>query len=113
MNLAFISAFAGDSAAGEEEERTALEMNPSATQGYLVLAEAQLGQGQLEKAAESYRRLETFGPQGVSTAAPGLADPAIQIQFLAAIAYVDAGDLAKAQMDSGYSYCETAVVIME
>jgi eukaryotic-like serine/threonine-protein kinase len=51
-----------------------LAINPSATQGYLVLAEAQLGQGQVEKAAEGYHQLEKFGPLGVSTAAVGLAD---------------------------------------
>ena len=45
LNLAFISAFAGDFAASEKEARTALAINPSAAQGYLVLAEAQLGAG--------------------------------------------------------------------
>ena len=73
-NLAFISAFAGDFAASEKEVRTALEMNPSSAQGYLTLAEAQLGQGQIEKAADSYHQLEKFGAFGVSTAAAGLAD---------------------------------------
>jgi serine/threonine protein kinase/tetratricopeptide (TPR) repeat protein len=74
LNLAFISAFAGDFAASEKEARAALEISPSATQGYLVLAEAQLGQGQIEKAAEAYHQLEKFGPLGVSTATAGLAD---------------------------------------
>jgi tetratricopeptide (TPR) repeat protein len=159
LNLAFISAFAGDFAASEKQARTALEISPSAAQGYLVLAEAQLGQRQTEKAAESYHRLEKLGPLGISTANTGLADLAayqgtyaeaarilaqgattdaaakmadnaarkyaalgtieelqgnraaalsdmgkalansqsIQIQFLAAITDVDAGDLAKAQ----------------
>jgi tetratricopeptide (TPR) repeat protein len=40
----------------------------------LVLAEAQLGEGQLDKAADSYRQLEGFGPAATSTAIPGLAD---------------------------------------
>jgi tetratricopeptide (TPR) repeat protein/predicted Ser/Thr protein kinase len=74
LNLAFISAFAGDFAASEKEARAALEISPSAAQGYLVLAEAQLGQGQIEKAAEAYHQLEKFGPLGVSTATAGLAD---------------------------------------
>jgi eukaryotic-like serine/threonine-protein kinase len=74
LNLSFISSFAGDFAAGEKEARAALDINPSAAQGYLVLAEAQLGQGQLEKAAEGYHQLEKFGPLGVSTATAGLAD---------------------------------------
>jgi len=74
LNLAFIDAFAGDFAAGEKEARTALTMNPSAAQGYLSLAEASLGQGRLDQAAEAYRKLETFGPGATSTAVAGLAD---------------------------------------
>jgi tetratricopeptide (TPR) repeat protein/predicted Ser/Thr protein kinase len=159
LNLSFISSFAGDFAAGEKEARAALEINPKAAQGYLVLAEAQLGQGQIEKAADGYHQLEKFGPLGASTATSGLADLAayqgkyaeaarileqgatadvaakmldnaaskyaalgnieelqghhaaaltdigkalansqsIQIKFLAARTYVDAGDVAKAQ----------------
>lgn len=74
LNLAFIDAFAGDFAASEKEANTALGINPSAAQGYLVLAEAQLGQGQIDKATASYQKLETFGPAATSTAAAGLAD---------------------------------------
>jgi eukaryotic-like serine/threonine-protein kinase len=74
LNLSFISSFAGDFLAGEKEARAALAMNPSAAQGYLVLSEAELGQGQIEKAAEGYHQLEKFGPLAVSTAAVGLAD---------------------------------------
>jgi len=74
LNLSFISSFAGDFPAAEKEAHTALEINPSAAQGYLVLAEAQLGQGQIERAADAYHRLEKFGPLGVSTASAGLAD---------------------------------------
>ena len=74
LNLAFISAFAGDFAGSEKEARTALSINPSAAQAYLVLAEAQLGQGQLDKAAASFRQLGSFGPVAQSTASFGLAD---------------------------------------
>jgi tetratricopeptide (TPR) repeat protein len=159
LNLAFISAFAGDFAASEKEAHTVLSINPSAAQAYLVLAEAQLGEGQLDKAADSYRHLQSFGPAAASTATAGLADLAayqgkyadaalilsqgatadvaaknsdnaarkyvalanldalqghpvaaltdisnalansqsIQIKFLAASSYVDAGEFAKAQ----------------
>jgi eukaryotic-like serine/threonine-protein kinase len=74
LNLAFISAFAGDFRESESQARAALKISPSAAQGYLVLAEAQLGQGQLEKVADSYHQLEKYGPLGKSTAAAGLAD---------------------------------------
>ncbi len=159
VNLSFISSFAGDFAAGEKEALAALAINPSATQGLLVLAEAQLGEGEIDKATDSYRRLEKIGALPASTAASALADLAayqgkyadaaailakgatadvaakntdnaarkyaalgnieeiqgkrapavsdidkalansqsIQIRFLAASTYVDAGELAKAQ----------------
>ena len=74
LNLAFISAFAGDFAASEKEARTALSINPSAAQGFLVLAEAQLGEGQLDNATASYHQLGSFGPAAASTADAGLAD---------------------------------------
>jgi serine/threonine protein kinase/tetratricopeptide (TPR) repeat protein len=74
LNLAFISAFAGDFVASEREARTALTINPKAAQAFLVLAEAQLGEGQADKAAQAYHQLEGFGPAASSTAAVGLAD---------------------------------------
>jgi len=74
VNLAFISAFAGDFTASDKEAQYALQINPKAAQGYLVLAEAQLGQGQTDKAAATYHHLESFGPVAASTAAAGLAD---------------------------------------
>jgi len=74
LNLAFISAFAGDFAGSEKEAHTVLSINPSAAQGYLVLAEAQLGEGQFDKATDSYKHLESFGPAATSTATAGLAD---------------------------------------
>ncbi len=74
LNLAFVSAFAGDFAASEKEARTALQMNPSAAQGYLSLAEAAVGLGQTAQSADAYRKLETFGAAWASTANAGLAD---------------------------------------
>jgi serine/threonine protein kinase/predicted Zn-dependent protease len=74
LNLGFISAFAGDFAGSEKEARTALSINPKAAQAYLVLAEAQMGLGQVDNASQSYHQLEAFGPAAASTAADGLAD---------------------------------------
>jgi eukaryotic-like serine/threonine-protein kinase len=74
LNLSFISSFAGDFAAGEKEARAGLAINPSAAQGFLVLAEAQLGEGEIDKATESYHELEKIGALPASTATAGLAD---------------------------------------
>lgn len=77
LNLAFTSAFAGDFVTSEKEARAALSINPSAAQGFLTLAEAQLAQGQIDNAAASYHKLETFGPLAASTATDALADLAV------------------------------------
>jgi tetratricopeptide (TPR) repeat protein len=74
VNLAFIDAFAGNFAASEQEADNALSINPKAAQAYLVLAEAELGRGQVDKAATNYHQLESFGPAAASTATAGLAD---------------------------------------
>ena len=74
LNLAFISAFAGDFVASEKEARAALAISPKAAQAYLVLAEAELGQGHIDNEEEAYRQLGTFGPLAASTASDGLAD---------------------------------------
>jgi len=74
LNLAFISAFAGDFSGSENQAREALAINPSVGQAYLVLAESEIGAGQVDKAGESYRRLQQFGPLYSSLAAAGLAD---------------------------------------
>ncbi|HEU5451077.1 MAG TPA: protein kinase [Terriglobales bacterium] len=76
LNLAFISSFAGDFAGGEREGRAALDINPSAQQAYLNIAEGQLGEGQLDRAADSYKKLAAWGTLGASIAADGLADVA-------------------------------------
>ncbi len=73
FNLSFIDSFGGDFQAGEREARTALQLSP-APLGYFSLAEAQLGQGQLSQAAETYHNLEKLGPLASSMASSGLAD---------------------------------------
>ena len=74
LNLAFIEAFAGDFATSEKEARAALDISPGVAQAYLVLAEAQLGQGRVKESADSYHHLGTMGASSTSTAADGLAD---------------------------------------
>lgn len=77
LNLSFQSSFGGDFQSGEREARAALQINPSSDQGYLNLAEAQLAQGQLSQAMESYHQLEKVSAVGASMAALGLADMAM------------------------------------
>jgi tetratricopeptide (TPR) repeat protein len=103
LNLASISVFAGDFADGEKETRAAMDINPDAPQGYLELAEAQLGEGQLQNAAASYHKLETSA-WGKSTAASGLADlAAYQGQYSEAVRLLEQGansDLAEKMVDN-------------
>jgi len=73
LNLSFLSCLAGDYQVCEREARAALQLSRS-LQGYVVLAEAQLGQGQLPQAAETYHDLEKLSTLGSSMAGSGLAD---------------------------------------
>jgi tetratricopeptide (TPR) repeat protein len=73
-NLAVYSDYAGDFQAAEQEVRALQEPNDLAI---LALAFAQLGQGRLEEARETYRKLETIPSRGPSWAVAGLADLAM------------------------------------
>jgi len=77
MSLSFLSSASGDFQTGEQEARAALQLNPSSEVGYLILGEAQVGQGQLAQAIESYHQLEKVSESGSSTAATAIADLAL------------------------------------
>ena len=70
-NLALYANYAGDFQTGEQEARTIGEPDVYAT---LALALAQLGQGLVPQASETYSRLATFDEQGASFALSGLGD---------------------------------------
>jgi tetratricopeptide (TPR) repeat protein len=74
LSLSFLSSFSGDFQGGEREARAALQINPSLEVGYLNLAEAQVGQGHMSEAVETYHKLEKVSGSGASMAAAGLAD---------------------------------------
>src|SRR6267142_1501295 len=74
LGFSFLSSFSGDFQGGEREAKAALQINPSLEVGYLNLAEAQIGQGHLSDAVESYHKLEKLGGIGASTATGALAD---------------------------------------
>jgi Flp pilus assembly protein TadD len=77
FNLALYHAYAGDFQTAEQEARAAQPLNPSFERGYLTLAYAQLGQGQVPQASETYQKLEKLSANGASIAASGLADIAV------------------------------------
>jgi eukaryotic-like serine/threonine-protein kinase len=74
QNLSLFSSYGGDFPGGEREARQLQQLMPNFEYGYLALAFAQLGQGQLSQAAESYKKLATLSPLGSSMSASGLAD---------------------------------------
>jgi len=73
LYLSFYTSYGGDFQRGEREARESLSLTPS-PEGYLALAEAQVGQGQLSQAAETYKTLAKVSALGASMAAIGLAD---------------------------------------
>jgi len=103
-NVALFSSYAGDFQGGEREAQRLQQLNPTLERGYLAQAFAQLGQGQLSQAAETYRRLEKVSPQGASMAASGLADLALYAgQFAEAVPIYEHGaavDLAAKRPDA-------------
>jgi eukaryotic-like serine/threonine-protein kinase len=76
-NLSLLLSYFGDFQSGENEARRVQQSYPSFEYGYLALAFAQLGRGQLSQAAESYQKLGTVSTLGASMSASALADLAL------------------------------------
>ncbi len=77
-NVAHYAMYSGDFGAAAREARANIESNPGYFKSYLALALSELAQGEPDKAAATYRRLEAVSPPvGASFAALGLADIAI------------------------------------
>ena len=70
-NLALYANYAGDFETAEKEARTIEEPDAYAL---LALAMSQLGQGQLQQAADTYQRVSSAGALGASFSSSGLGD---------------------------------------
>jgi serine/threonine protein kinase/tetratricopeptide (TPR) repeat protein len=73
-NIAFFSSYSGDFNGGQQEAERIRQKYPTFEFGYLALAFAQVGQGQLSAAEETYQALEKVSPVGAALASWGLAD---------------------------------------
>jgi tetratricopeptide (TPR) repeat protein/predicted Ser/Thr protein kinase len=102
-NFAIDACYAGDFQTCEGEAHEARGLNPSYEEGFLALSYAQLGQGQLSKATETYQELQKHGERGASLAASGLANLALyEGRYRQAVQILESGiaaDLAAKQPD--------------
>lgn len=95
MNFALDACYSGDFQTCDREGREVQKLNPAYDEGFLVMAYAQLGQGQLSQAAETYHNLEMTGGRGPSLAASGLANLALyEGRYKEAIQILDKGAAA-------------------
>jgi tetratricopeptide (TPR) repeat protein/predicted Ser/Thr protein kinase len=76
-NYGFDAMYAGDFETAVREQKAVLDLNPKFANGFVGLAMAQLGAGQPDEAAATWKKLEELGPHAASVAAMGLADVAL------------------------------------
>jgi eukaryotic-like serine/threonine-protein kinase len=76
-NLALYALYAGDFADAAHEAQAAMRLNPNYEAAVRTLALAQLGQGQNQQAAKTYKSLAAISARGASMADTGLADLAL------------------------------------
>src|SRR5258708_27053653 len=76
-NVALYALYAGDFANAAKEAQAALKLNPKYEAAVRALALAQLGEGQDQQAAETYKKLAGISTRGASMAATGSADLAL------------------------------------
>ncbi len=103
-DLSVFTSYTGDFQNGESEARDLRQRYPSSEYGYLALAFAQMGEGQLTDAADTYSQLAKLGEHGASSSAWGLADLAVyQGRFTDSVRILEQGaaaDLAAKNNDS-------------
>ena len=78
-NLALFAIYAGDFATGEKYAQEVIQQEPSYLGGaaFGALAMAQMGEGRLEDASQTYQKLTAVGTRGSSMSKLGLADIAL------------------------------------
>jgi serine/threonine protein kinase/Tfp pilus assembly protein PilF len=77
MDFYLLACLTGDFKSCERGGQQVISDNPSYHEGYLVLAYAFQGQGQMEKAAQTYQELGKLGARGASLEVSGLANIAL------------------------------------
>jgi len=102
-NYSLYACYTGDFQTCEREGREVRKLNPTSEDGYLLLGYAQIGQGRLDQAAQTYHELQKLGPRGASLAASALANIALyEGKYREAQATLESGiaaDLADKQPD--------------
>jgi serine/threonine protein kinase/tetratricopeptide (TPR) repeat protein len=92
FSISVYASYSSEFQTGEREARTLLDMDPNYPDAFTALAWAQLGQGQVEQATDSYRKLAKVGKLGASDAASGLADLALyEGRFAEAVRILEKG----------------------
>jgi serine/threonine protein kinase/tetratricopeptide (TPR) repeat protein len=76
-NFALYACYTGDFQTCEREAREMRKLNPLDEDGFQILAYAQLGQGQLDQATQTYQELQKLGERGAFFAASGQANLAL------------------------------------
>ena len=93
-NLGLFAIYAGDFATGEKYAHEVIQQEPAYLGGaaFGTLAMAQMGQGHLEEARQTYQKLGTVGTRGSSMSKLGLADIALyEVKANEAIPILESG----------------------
>jgi tetratricopeptide (TPR) repeat protein/predicted Ser/Thr protein kinase len=77
MNSSLYSCYANDFESCARGGREVLQLNPSYEEAFLVVAHAELGQGQVSQTTAEYQALEKVSARGASLATSGLANLAL------------------------------------
>lgn len=113
-NLAIASMYAGDFAGAEKEAATVMQQQPTYVSPYSTMAEAQIGQGRLEDARNTYAKLASVSTRGASMAKLGLADASLyEGQAKEAIAVLEPGIMADVASKDSNAAAAKAVALAQ